>query len=106
MLVTNSRRWDTCTSSMGSGRWWSRFSALGSLGWRGAAAEEERDDRAPPARPRSRLLGQSRSRLRRDGGGGGAAPGAGGGGERRVLLRSGAPGGLDRARQPDRAGVR
>src|SRR6476469_18753 len=62
--------------------------------------------RAPPTRPRPRLLGQPRPRLRRDGGGDGAAPGAGGGGERRVLLRRGRAGGLERARQPDRAGFR
>ena len=39
----------------------------------------------PPPRPRSRLLGQPRAGLRRDGGRGLAAPGAGGRGDRRVL---------------------
>ena len=50
------------------------------------------DDRPPPTRPRPRLLGQPRARLRRDGGGGLAAPRAGGRGDRGVLLD---PGGLE-----------
>src|SRR5262249_33158285 len=64
------------------------------------------DDRAPPACPRPRLLGQPRAWVRRDGGGDGDVPGAGGGRERRVLLRSRWAGGLDRPRQLDRARVR
>ena len=47
----------------------------------------------PPTRPRPRLLGQPRPRLRRAGGGGRAAPGAGGRGGGRVLAST--PAALD-----------
>ena len=50
------------------------------------------DDRPTPTRTRSRLLGQPRAGVRRDGGGDGAAPGAGGRRDGGVLARSGRAG--------------